>query len=264
MKGLVEPIKDIAELEKLINYLKKDIRYYTLFLIGLYSGLRISDICGLNISDVKDKDFIELKEQKTGKYKRFPLNDIVKTALVEYLPIREETWGIGEAEDALFIGKKHCRLDRAQVYREIVKAAKDIGIKENIGTHTMRKTFGYHHYRQFKDIALLQTLFNHSSPEITKRYIGITQEELDNSYLSLQLSKDIKVEAPKRETKNYSYINIENGLEYLLNMYRKLDKKVSALKPQKNGTITFLENYLKSGNTAHRVFAETALSYSEE
>ena len=57
-----------------------------------------------------------------------------------------------------------------------------IGIDYKIGTHTLRKTFGYHHYKKFKDVALLQKIFNHSSPAITLRYIGIDQEEIDESY----------------------------------------------------------------------------------
>ena len=65
--------------------------------------------------------------------------------------------------------------------------AKSIGIKDKIGTHTLRKTFGYHAYNNGYDITLIQKLFNHSTPAITLRYIGITQEELDDVYLSLDL-----------------------------------------------------------------------------
>ncbi|WP_397540271.1 tyrosine-type recombinase/integrase [Rummeliibacillus pycnus] len=48
-----------------------------------------------------------------------------------------------------------------------------------MGTHTMRKTFGYHHYKQHKDVAVLQQLFNHSAPSITMKYIGVTEDEVD-------------------------------------------------------------------------------------
>ncbi|MBO8430908.1 site-specific integrase, partial [Spirochaetes bacterium] len=57
----------------------------------------------------------------------------------------------------------------------------------NIGTHSMRKSFGYHHYKQFKDVAMLQMIFNHSSPQITLRYIGINQDQIDNSYRQFEL-----------------------------------------------------------------------------
>ena len=76
---------------------------------------------------------------------------------------------------------------RQQAYKIINDAAKSIGIKDKIGTHTLRKTFGYHAYNNGYDITLIQKLFNHSTPAITLRYIGITQEELDDVYLSLDL-----------------------------------------------------------------------------
>lgn len=73
-----------------------------------------------------------------------------------------------------------------QAYRIIVEAGEKIGLME-IGTHTMRKTFGYWHYQQFHDVALLQTIFNHSSPSITLRYIGINQENIDKTYMNFSL-----------------------------------------------------------------------------
>ena len=73
-----------------------------------------------------------------------------------------------------------------QAYRIIVKAGKKVGLTD-IGTHTMRKTFGYFHYQQFHDVALLQTIFNHSSPSITLRYVGINQEKIDDSYRNFSL-----------------------------------------------------------------------------
>ena len=61
-------------------------------------------------------------------------------------------------------------------------ACLQLGLKYNIGTHSLRKTFGYHHYKQFKDIVILQKIFNHSSSDITLRYIGIDQDKIDESY----------------------------------------------------------------------------------
>src|SRR5699024_249536 len=67
-----------------------------------------------------------------------------------------------------------------QVYRILVGAGNYAGY-DYIGTHTMRKTFGYHHYKQYKDVATLQEIFNHDSPSVTRRYIGITQDEINKS-----------------------------------------------------------------------------------
>lgn len=74
------------------------------------------------------------------------------------------------------------RLDRFAAYEIIKTACKKAGIEGKIGTHTLRKTFGYHHYKKFKDVAILQKIFNHSSPSITLRYIGIEQDEIFESY----------------------------------------------------------------------------------
>ena len=62
-----------------------------------------------------------------------------------------------------------------------------MGVADPIGTHTLRKTFGYHAYQQGTDVTLLQKVFNHSAPSITLRYIGITQDDIDNVYLNLNL-----------------------------------------------------------------------------
>jgi len=70
---------------------------------------------------------------------------------------------------------------------KIIKGAADaIGVKD-IGTHSLRKTWAYHSYRAATDIIIIQDMLNHSSPGITLRYIGITQDEKDRSVLSLDL-----------------------------------------------------------------------------
>ena len=141
----------------------------------------------LTISDVLDcnklKDRIRLREKKTNKFKDFPLTDNAKSAIKEYLKTRECT-----ANEPLFISRKNKGfLLRQQAYKIINNVAKEVGIKEKIGTHTLRKTFGYHAYNNGYDIAIIQKLFNHSSPSVTLRYIGITQDEIDDVYLSLDL-----------------------------------------------------------------------------
>lgn len=73
-----------------------------------------------------------------------------------------------------------------QAYRIISEAAKRIGLEE-IGIHTMRKTFGYWHYQKYKDVAILQEIFNHLSPSVTLRYIGINQDNIDKSYMNFSL-----------------------------------------------------------------------------
>ena len=181
MKQVVEPIRKKKDIQNVENYLKKkNFRNYIIFVFGINTGLRVSDILGLNVSDVFDKTYVEIIEKKTGKYKRFPLNNKLKTLLEKYLINKN-------INEPLFTSLKHCRLDRSQVYRFLNEACNNCNIRANIGTHTMRKTFGYHHYKKFNDVVLLQKILNHSSPSITLRYIGISQEEIDISYNNFEL-----------------------------------------------------------------------------
>ena len=73
-------------------------------------------------------------------------------------------------------------MERTQCYRIINSACEKAGVDYKVGTHTLRKTFGYHHYQKFKDVAVLQKIFNHYSPQVTLRYIGIDQDMIDDSY----------------------------------------------------------------------------------
>ena len=178
--NIVQPIKKIEDIQKIKKYLAKNPRNALLFSFGINTGLRISDILSLDVGDVKGRDYIEIREKKTNKYKKFPLNRFLKEEIdlfVEGLP----------SEQPLFYTQKHCRLDRAQAYRILNKATQAVGVKERIGTHTLRKTFGYHHYKKYNDIVLLQKIFNHSSPSVTLRYIGIEQDTIDESYMNFYL-----------------------------------------------------------------------------
>ena len=84
-------IKDKNDIKRMSEWFKNySKKYYTIFLIAISSGLRISDVLGLNISDVKDRDYVEIHEKKTGKYKRFPLNKMVQNAIKSYLIDREK------------------------------------------------------------------------------------------------------------------------------------------------------------------------------
>jgi integrase len=163
----VQPIRDRKKIEAMKKYLKgSNLRDHCLFVLGIGSGLRISDLLQLKIEDVmtgkkKVKSRILLREKKTNKQRSFPISDNAKKAIEEYLATREY-----HLEEPLFISrKKQSALQRAQAYKVINDAAQSIGLvtKENkIGTHTLRKTFGYHAYQARYDLTLLQKIFNHS------------------------------------------------------------------------------------------------------
>ena len=172
----VEPIRKIEDIKKIEKILaKQSKRNLILFIIGTNCGLRISDILNLNVNNVYNKTYIQITEEKTGKFKKIPINSKLKPLLDDYTKDRS-------GNEPLFPSYRNKRLDRISAYYIIKNACKKANLEEKIGTHSMRKSFGYHHYRKFKDIAILQKIFNHSSPQITLRYIGIEQDEIDYSY----------------------------------------------------------------------------------
>lgn len=190
----VQPIREKKQIEAMKRQLKGNatgLRDVCLFTLGINSGLRVSDLLKLTVGDVVDAhgkvlDRITLREQKTGKSKSFPISATAAKAITEYLASRP---GCG-ADEPLFVSRKgqgRAHLQRAQAYTIINDAARAVGIKEQIGTHTLRKTFGYWAYKEGKDITLIQKLLNHASPSVTLAYVGITQDQLDEVYLSLNL-----------------------------------------------------------------------------
>jgi len=187
----VEPIRDLKKIEAIKKILLADStfgkRNHLLFVFGINSGLRISDLLALTISDVmtngKIKSQITIIETKTGKSKTFPLNKNVIKVLEEYLTEMPDK----TPETPLFKSRKGTKaLSRIQAWEILSNAAQVVGI-ENMGTHSLRKTFGYHAHRAGYSIERLQEVFNHAAPSITKRYIGITQDEINEIYINVNL-----------------------------------------------------------------------------
>lgn len=185
--NLVQPIRDKEMLEKMKDELKKNgTRDYLFFYTGINTGLRISDIIQLKYNDIRNNDgsmktHISIIEKKTKKPKKFPIVNGLYIELEKYT--RDMQLG-----EYLFKSQKGTNkpISTTQAYRILTEAANNIGLTE-IGTHSMRKTFGFHHYQQYHDVALLQQIFNHSSPSITLKYIGINQDIIDMSYSNFQL-----------------------------------------------------------------------------
>lgn len=179
----VEPIRDKETVLDIAEYLKsKNVRDYVLFMFGIYSGLRISDILKFRVRDVKKKRVISIREKKTGKEKQFPINKELQPILEEYI--------IGKQDyEYLFSNPYRNRpITRQQAYNILSEAGEQFGI-ERIGTHTLRKTFGYHIYQKTKDAAMLMDIFNHADIHITLRYIGVNQETKDKVYNTLSFKR---------------------------------------------------------------------------
>lgn len=176
-------------------------RNYALFCMGINVGLRISDLIKLKWSDVFDKhwqvkDMLSLKPKKTerfNKYVTIVFNDSFKTAVQEYKREVTRLKDLPELDDYIFCGKMYSNIPikEKSVCAIIKKTAEEAGIKKNVGTHTLRKTFGRNFYMESKDRAyalrMLQECFKHTTPATTLTYIGITIDELVNFYNSVNL-----------------------------------------------------------------------------
>jgi integrase len=173
--NLVQPIRQKEKLEQIKDLLRhRSIRDEFLFTLGINSGLRISDLLPLRVCDVKDKTHITIKEKKTSKEKRFKINSNLRTVIDDYIRRMEE-------DEFLFASRKTgLPIRREQAYKILNNVAKEVGLDE-IGCHTMRKSFGFHFYQKTKDVALLQELFNHSAPSVKLKYIGINQDIMDKA-----------------------------------------------------------------------------------
>ena len=179
----VQPIRDIRKIEEIKAILKEHgTRDLLLFTMGINTALRVSDLLKLKVSDVKGKTHLEVKEQKTGKLKRFLIKGNLQALIDDYIKHKSDN-------DYLFPSRNgdNKPLSRVMAYNIINSACYKAGIQEHIGTHTLRKTFSYHHYQTYRDVAILQNLLNHSSPSITLRYIGITQDNIEESLMNFEL-----------------------------------------------------------------------------
>jgi site-specific recombinase XerD len=182
----VQPIRDRAKIEAMKKILRAStLRNELLFVLGINTGLRISDILALNIADVSTVDRLELREKKTNKKRTIALTKKTCRLIERYL--HRERPG-AKAQEPLFRSQKGGKaISRQHAYDILNEAARAVGITERIGTHSLRKTFGYFAYKQGVDLAMIQKLLNHSSQTETLRYIGITQEQMDEVVLKLDL-----------------------------------------------------------------------------
>ena len=171
---VVQPIRSKETIAQFKNeLLHRSYRDYILFVIGINTGLRISDILQLKVEDVKGSHIV-ITEKKTNKHKRFYINGQLRKELNKYIK------GMND-NDYLFPSRKGDKpITRVQAYRILNDVADKLDVAE-VGTHTLRKTFGYWHYQQYKDVAILQDIFNHSAPSVTLRYIGITDDIKDKT-----------------------------------------------------------------------------------
>lgn len=188
MSNTTWPIKDLEEISRLKAYYTSknpNKRNQLLVVLGLNTALRISDILLIRYRDVymfskhKIKTHIVVHERKTGKVNRVCINDELKSALIRYADFEAHKPG-----DWLFPSNRAgMPLTRTQAFRIISIAARESNLSIKVSPHSLRKTFGYHAWQRGADPVLLMDIYNHSSYKVTRRYLGIAQEEKDDVYI---------------------------------------------------------------------------------
>jgi integrase len=170
-----------------------------LFLIGINISLRASDLVTLKWNFFFDnngnfKDFYTLQPKKTRKQKKFVklfFNQAVKKAITDYV----EEYHVQDMNEYLFKSRKGDKaITEISLWRIIVDTAKDAGIEKNVGSHSLRKTFGFWAWHNAEDknkaLVTLQMLFNHSDTSTTLKYIGILNSEIEDMFNSIDLGID--------------------------------------------------------------------------
>jgi integrase len=180
---LVEPIRNVEDVERIKALLKGRPRDLLLFVMGINNGLRIGDLLGLRVGQVrhlKAGDFVTITEGKTGKQNVLAVNKPVHRALKGYLNNAKLA-----DYDYLFCSTKATTTRKPISVQRAHMLVKDwtrkAGLKGNYGTHTLRKTFGYIQRTQFGvGFEVLAKRFNHSSPAFTMRYVGVGDAEVSD------------------------------------------------------------------------------------
>jgi site-specific recombinase XerD len=192
----VEPIRDRKKIAQIKNQFRGEKRFrdLLLFSIGINSALRVSDLLKLQIGNFIDEDGdikqrFWLREEKRNKRHEVIINTSIRDAVAEYrvaYPTVED-----DLDNFLFFSTRshdYTRpITREQAWHVVTKICKAVGLKGNYGTHTLRKTWGYHARMSGVELSLIMHKLNHNDLSYTKRYLGITDDELEAVIRKLNL-----------------------------------------------------------------------------
>jgi integrase len=185
----VEPIRDRKKITQIKNQLDGAKRYrdLLLFVVGINTALRISDMLPLRIEHLLDeqgviRDGFAIREEKREKRNRIVINVSMTEALQKY----QIAYPLAQAnpQHFIFFSSNRSRPDytraisRVQAWRLLTEMCHAVGLVGSYGTHTLRKTWGYHARQSGVPLELIMHKLNHANSAVTKRYLGITDDEL--------------------------------------------------------------------------------------
>ena len=183
----VEPIRDLRAIAKVKALLVRQPRNLCLFSLGINTAYRASELLSLQVGDVahlKVGDSIDIKQLKNQKYRRATLNGEAYRALQSWLDVHPDP----KADVPLFRSQKGGALSVSAVNQLVKKWCRTIELQGNYGSHSMRKSWGYHQRMQLDTpVALLMRAYGHATEMQTLEYLCIQPEELKSLYLKMEL-----------------------------------------------------------------------------
>ena len=192
---VVQPIRDLEALQRCYEIArahdakrrKGDTSWELILLVGLNTSLRVSDFRRFRVNDLRDKDYAQIQAKKTGKEARILINPNARREINRLLRGESGNKYIFESRQRDRLTHQRKPLTRQEIYDIMNRIAREAGIEERIGCHTLRKTFGYHYYQMTGDVVSLQRILGHSFQRETLVYIGVIQEEIDESLMKLNM-----------------------------------------------------------------------------
>jgi site-specific recombinase XerD len=186
--NFVEPIRDRKKIAQIKNLLRgqRRSRDLLLFVVWINTAQRISDLLQLQVNHFLDeqgpiKRRFWIKERKRGKHHEIVINASIREALDEYLGAYPDI--VDGSNNFVFFNSStndySLPIKRGQAWKFITSVCREASLSGNFGTHSLRKTWGYHARMNGVDLALIIHKLNHESIAYTKRYLGITDDELE-------------------------------------------------------------------------------------
>ena len=187
----VQPIRSQEDIQRIEDRLldigtEKALRIYSMFEIGIYLGMRIGDMINLRVGDLRDREELTFTPQKTSHragFEHYRAKKLTLTIAPEIRKMVRCLYAARDDDDFLFQSRKRDRdgkrthIQRETAWANMKEIQKLAGLPYPVGCHTLRKTFGYHIYQTYHDVAGLQMWYGHSSPAVTLIYIGIARDE---------------------------------------------------------------------------------------
>ena len=192
---VVQPIRDLDVLQKCYEIAREhdahrktgEVSWELILLVGFNTSLRVSDFRRFKVEDLRGKDYAQIQAKKTGKEARILINPAARKSINRLLQWRKPGEYIFQSRQRDAVTHKHRPITRQRCYQIINKIAKEAGIEDRIGCHTLRKTFGYHYYKMTGDVVSLQRILCHSYQRETLVYIGVVQENIDESLMKFDV-----------------------------------------------------------------------------